>query len=152
MNDPATGPHGCDVDALNSLLRGEIAAVATYDQAIGKFEAKAIASELRHIRDEHQRAVVALRERVTTFGGTPSDGAGAWGAFASAVTEAAKFLGPATAISALQQGEQHGINQYEEVLGNEAVDAECKNLVRSDLLPKSRAHVTELDRLLGSAN
>src|SRR6478752_64375 len=66
----AAAPHTCDTDALNELLRGEISAVETYDQAIAKFEAQPLASDLRRIRDEHQHAVVALRERVTAFGGT----------------------------------------------------------------------------------
>lgn len=149
---PAGGHPSCDIEALNSLLRGEISAVETYDEALAKFTAEAIATDLQRIRDEHQRAVVALRDRVAAFGGTPAHGSGGWGGFASAVTEAAKLLGPATTLSALKQGEEHGINRYETALGNDGVDADCKTLIRSDLLPKCRTHVTELDRLLGSSN
>ena len=65
------GTRACNADALNDMLRGEISAVETYDQAIATFEKQPIGSDLHHIRDDHQRAVVALRERVTAAGGTP---------------------------------------------------------------------------------
>lgn len=139
--------HSCDVDALNKLLRGELSAVETYDQAISKLEGKPAASELRRIRDEHQRAAGAIRDRVSRFGGQPSSDSGAWGTFATAVTGAAKLIGPETVLAALKKGEQHGISEYEEALNNKDVNAECKEMIRSDLLPKCRTHVSELDRL-----
>jgi hypothetical protein len=147
----AATSHTCDTDALNELLRGEISAVETYDQAIAKFEAQPLASDLRHIRDEHQHAVVALRERVATFGGTPAEGSGVWGAFAAAVTGTAELVGPATVLAALKQGEIQGTNDYGSALQNEDIDPGCKDMIRSDLLPKCQAHVTDLDRLLAGA-
>jgi hypothetical protein len=36
----------CDVNTLNSLLRGEVAAVETYDQVIGNFDGQSQAIEL----------------------------------------------------------------------------------------------------------
>lgn len=139
--------HTCDVDALNKLLRGELSAVETYDQAIGKFENKPAASDLRRIREEHSRAAGEIRTRVARFGGQPSESSGPWGSFATAVTGAAKVLGPETVLAALKKGEEHGISEYEEALANKDVNAECKELFRTDLLPKCRTHVAELDRL-----
>ena len=144
-------PHTCDVDALNKLLRGELSAVETYDQAISKFENKPGVNDLRRIREEHSRAVDEIRNRVTKFGGKPSEGSGPWGTFATAVTGAAKVIGPDTVLAALKRGEEHGISEYEEALNNKDVNAECKELFRSDLLPKCRTHVSELDRLSASA-
>ena len=142
--------HTCDVDALNKLLRGELSAVETYDQAIGKFENKPGANDLRRIREEHNRAAGEIRNRVAQFGGKPSESSGAWGTFATAVTGAAKAMGPETVLAALKKGEEHGISEYEEALNNKDVNAECKELFRSDLLPKCRTHVSELDRLSAS--
>jgi hypothetical protein len=147
-----TNPHPagtCDTDALNSLLRGELSAVETYDQAMSKFEDPTVLADLQKIREEHARAGVRLREQVVRFGGNPSESSGPWGTFAAAVTGAAKAFGPGTALSALKQGEEHGINEYEEALDNADVNPECKNLIRNDLLPRCRRHVTELDRLMG---
>jgi rubrerythrin len=142
-------PGGCDTDALNALLRGELSAVETYDQAAAKFEDQKVLADLRKIRDEHARAAGALREKVVRFGAEPSEGSGPWGAVAAAVTGAAKALGPSTALSALRQGEEHGINEYEDALKNDGVHPDCKDLIRTDLLPKCRGHVEELNRLMG---
>src|SRR5262245_46335753 len=83
------------VDALNSLLRGELSAVETYEQALSKVEEFPVAvRELRRIRDEHRAASATLRDHVVKFGGTPAAGSGVWGDFAHAVTGAAKLVGP----------------------------------------------------------
>jgi uncharacterized protein (TIGR02284 family) len=137
------------VDALNALLRGEISAVETYDQAISKFEGDATAASLGRIRDEHVTAVNTLREHVRMCGGEPSEGSGPWGVFANAVTGAAKVVGPGTVLAALKQGEEHGINEYEAALKGDAIQAECREAIRGQLLPKCRQHVAEVDRLLG---
>ncbi len=139
----------CDTDALNSLLRGELSAVETYDQAMDKFEDQHILADLHKMRERHAHAVLLLREKVARFGGEPPEGSGPWGAFAAAITGTAKVFGPATALSALRQGEEHGINEYEDALKNEDVNPECKDMIRADLLPKCRGHVEELNRLMG---
>ena len=138
-----------DLDVLNDLLRGEIAAVETYDRAIEAFEQEPIATELHRIRTDHQYAVVALRERVTVVGGQPASAAGAWWAFATAVEADA---GPATAVAALAQGEKHESNDYEAALREPTLDPAAKDLIRRELLPKCRAHVAELDRLMGGCS
>jgi hypothetical protein len=86
---------------------------------------------------------------VSHFGGEPAESSGPWGAFAAAVTGMAKALGPATVLSALRQGEEHGINEYEDALHNEKVNPACKDMIRTDLLPSCRNHVEELNRLMG---
>jgi len=152
MNTATEHTHGtCDTKALNSLLRGELAAVETYDQAITKFEDHQIIADITNIRAEHARSVEKLREKVIRFQGEPAKSSGPWGTFAAAVTATAKLLGPSTALSALRQGEEHGINEYEEALENEDVHPDCKDMIRTDLLPKCRQHVAELERHLGVA-
>lgn len=150
MNHATNHANGtCDTDALNSLLRGELSAVETYEQAMTKFEDHAVIAHLQRIRDEHAEAVQVLRERVLHFGAEPSESSGPWGTFAAAVTGTAKVFGPATALSALRQGEEHGINEYEDALKNEDVEAGCKDAIRARLLPRCRHHVEELNRLVG---
>lgn len=139
----------CDTDALNSLLRGELSAVETYDQALTKFEDPTVVTDLRRIRGEHSDAAVRLRDQMVRFGGTPAESSGPWGTFAAAVTGTAKMFGPGTALAALKQGEEHGINEYDDALKNEGVNPECKDLIRADLLPRCRRHVADLDRLMG---
>ena len=149
MNATTHAAGTCDTDALNSLLRGELSAVETYDQAMTKFDGQPTQTDLRRIREQHAAAAATLRQKVTHFGGKPSESSGAWGAFATAVTGAAKVFGPATALSALKQGEEHGIGEYEDALTNEQIDPGCKDVIRSQLLPECRRHVDTLDRLIG---
>jgi demethoxyubiquinone hydroxylase (CLK1/Coq7/Cat5 family) len=140
-----------DTNALNSLLRGEMSARETYDQAIEKLRHSKrpdLVNTLSRIRSEHAKAVETLRTHVTTHGGEPSEGFGAWGTFATAVEGAAKLLGPQTALAALKQGEQQGLNDYERTIQNEDMASDCKTLIRSELMPQTQEHIGALDRLM----
>jgi uncharacterized protein (TIGR02284 family) len=140
-----------DVDALNSLLRGEISAVETYTQAIEKFkepEHRNVSNVLTRLRDEHSQTVSTLRDRVLAHGGTPSEGAGVWGVFANAVQGAAKLLGPQTALAALKQGELFGKEQYEKAAGQTDVSSEAKYLLGGDLMTRCQSHITTLEQLI----
>lgn len=149
MNALEHEPTTCDPESVNALLRGEQSAVETYTQAMGKFEDQELIADLQKIRDEHSRAVRVLRDQVIGLGGVPSEGTGLWGTFAALVTGTAKVIGPATALAALRQGEEHGVSEYESALENEQVHSECHRLIRTDLLPACRRHVEELNRLVG---
>src|SRR5947208_5035129 len=138
----------CDIDVLNALLRGEVAAVETYDQVIAKFSGQPQAAELQRIRDEHTEAAAVLRERVRHFGGDPSEGSGVWGKLTAAITGTAKIFGPAAALGTLKQGEEYGIGQYENALTDPEIDSEDKDLIRHRLLPRCHGHVSSLDRMI----
>jgi len=138
----------CDIDVLNALLRGEVAAAGTYDQVIAKFELQPQAVELQRIRDDHIEAAAVLRERVRHFGGDPSEGPGVWGKLTAAITGTAKIFGPAAALATLKQGEEYGIGQYENALTDPEVDSEDKDLIRHRLLPRCNSHVAALDQMI----
>lgn len=137
----------CDTDTLNSLLRGEISAVETYQQAIEKFEGRGEVSELRRIRDQHSEAASLLRDRVIHYGGEPSESSSVWGAFAALVTGTAKIFGPGTALSALRRGEEHGIAVYEDALTGGKLADECRSMIETQLLPACRRHIQQLDQM-----
>jgi len=140
-----------DAKTLNSLLRGEISAAETYDLAISKFEGKSTAMELRRIRDEHHAAMSVLRDRVRANGADPADSSGAWGTFATVVAGAAMALGSKPLLSALKQGEEHGISEYQKAV-NSDLSSGCRTLIESELLPMCRQHVTSLQQLSTSLN
>src|SRR5262245_56665542 len=112
------------VRRLNSLLRGEISATETYQQALAKVGSEPGASELRRIHDEHRETANTLRQHVHQHGGKPDQGSGAWGAFAKAVEGAARLLGNKAALKALKEGEEHGIKEYEEALSDPDLPAD----------------------------
>jgi len=117
------------IDQLNSLLRGEISAVETYKMAIDKLTRASFVSVLRDSLASHEKRVATLRDEVRKLGGTPAEGSGAWGTFAKLVEGGAAAFGEKAAIAALEEGEDHGRNDYERELADmtpptrQAIDA-----------------------------
>jgi len=145
MNN-ATKTTTDDIDQLNSFLRGEISAVETYDQAIEKLKSEpTIAESLRACRESHDRRVSALRGEIRRLGGEPADGSGVWGAFAKAVEGGAKVFGKGAAIAALEEGEDHGRDDY---LGDlEKLLPATRAFVQTHLVPEQKRTHDALSRL-----
>jgi len=136
------------VEQLNSLLRGEISAVQTYEQAIRAIgdDFGPEAAELRRIAQEHGEHAQDLRARVRTLGGDPDDSAGAWGTLVQAVEGAARMLGDASALKALREGEEHGLRDYRDALSE--LDVESRRLVQDALLPAQLRHIQALEEMI----
>src|SRR5438874_4738999 len=130
--------HG--IETLNSLLRGELAATETYQQAIAKMDGTANAGGLRRIHVEHREAANTLRKHVHQCGGKPDQGSGAWGAWAKFVEGTAKVFGQDAALKALKAGEEQGIKDYEAALQEGELATECRTLISTSLLPQTREH------------
>jgi uncharacterized protein (TIGR02284 family) len=122
-----------EIKQLNSFLRGERAAVDTYDQALEKVEDVSVQSVLRDNRACHERRSEVLRLHIRELGGEPAEGSGAWGSFAKAVEGAAKLLGASAAIAALEEGEDHGLADYRRDMS--ALSATSRRIVAEQLLP-----------------
>src|SRR5262245_42470360 len=124
------------VDVLNSFLRGEISAVETYRQALDKFKAGATRASLQECMRSHETRVNVLRDRIRSIGGEPSEGSGAWGAFAKLVEGSAKAFGEKAAIAALEEGEDHGRDDYQRDLAK--LDVDSRQLLQSQVLPEQQ--------------
>lgn len=135
------------IEICNDLLRGEISACETYDQAIEKFSDHPAAIALERMRDEHRDSAMKLRANVESMGGRPATDSGAWGVFAKTVEGTAKLFGESSAVAALRQGEEHGIDEYVSALESPDMLAECKTLISTQLLPRLRTHVEALNAL-----
>jgi len=141
-------PHK-DVEQLNSFLRGEISAVETYRKALGHVSSDLARSELEDCCKDHEHRVQSLREHIEKLGGTPTEGSGVWGTFAKVVQGGADTLGEKAAIQALEEGEDHGLHDYQRDMN--AVHGEARRFVRMELLPaQKRTHerVSKLKRTL----
>jgi len=135
-------------DKLNVLLRGELAAIETYKQALDKVDRAEGGAELKEIQKDHIDAANSLRRHVHQMGAQPDLASGAWGAFAKAVEGAAKLFGNTAAIKALKEGEESGLKAYTEAANDASLPTECRTLITSTLLPQTRAHIPVLDRLM----
>jgi len=138
-----------DSETLNHLLQVEVSAVETYTQAMNRFNDLEVISELQAVRDEHSRAVRALRDQIIQFGATPADSSGAWSTFNVTGLDTMDAIGPATVLAVLCQGEEHGVREYEAVLDQNDLHLDHQRLIRTRLLPVCRIHVEKLNALLG---
>jgi demethoxyubiquinone hydroxylase (CLK1/Coq7/Cat5 family) len=103
-----------DIDHLNSFLRGEISAVETYRQAIGSLnaESEAVQTQLNDCLASHKRRTTLLTQEIRRLGGTPETKSGLWGSFAKLIEGGAAALGLKAAVAVLEEGEDHGRNDY----------------------------------------
>jgi len=112
----------------------------------------ALSDALRQIRDSHDRRVTIVRDLIRSYGGEPSPTSGVWGAFAKIVQRTADVFGDRAAMSALEEGEDHGVKMYTTDL--EGVDGRALDVIREQLLPEQhRTHdlCRSLDRYIKAA-
>jgi hypothetical protein len=141
-----------NVDQLNSFLRGELSAVETYRIAMEKLPVESPSrGRLAACLDSHYNRVDALRMKIRSLGGQPSEGAGAWGAMTTALETSASALGEKAAIAVLEQGEDHGLADYRADL--DKLDFEARDMVTGQLLPsQEETHrvLSQLKKELGN--
>ena len=71
--------------------------------------------------------------------GRPSETSGAWGSFARLVEGGAKTFGDKAAISALEEGEDHGLKLYRNDVAK--LDPVARTFIETDVLPaQERTH------------
>jgi Domain of unknown function (DUF2383) len=127
------------IDQLNSFLRGELSAVETYRQALGSVGGTPHRSTLELCARSHETRANLLREEVERRGGTPAGDSGAWGALVKAIEGTAGAFGERSAIMALEQGEDHGRDDYRRDI--KKLDPTARQLVETRILPEQlRTH------------
>lgn len=134
-----------DVETLNSFLRGELSAVETYRQALGHVSTDRLREPLQDCLTDHEQRVEAIRDRISKLGGKPAEGSGVWGAFAKIVQAGADALGEQAAVQALEQGEDHGLADYQRDMDKTHGDA--RRFVRMELLPAQKRTHDRMSRL-----
>ena len=139
-----------DVDTLNSLLRGELSAIESYEYALSRFEGELHEAAIRRICLEHRDAAMMLRQLVVERGGEPWVHSGPWGYFAAAITGTAKLIGEVMTLSALLRGERYGAHSYEDAIANDLLSPECLELIADQLLPVTQMHVERLAQIIDS--
>ena len=124
------------VEKLNSFLRGEISAVETYRQAIEKLANKPEVTTLNDCMQSHAQRVGMLRDEIRRRGGEPAQGSGPWGTFAKLVEGGAKALGEKAAIAALEEGEDHGRDDYKR--DTQDLEPDARQFVEQNLIPEQQ--------------
>ena len=131
------------LDYLNKIVRGEIAAVEAYSKVIEKFPKDAERFELASFRKDHENNVEHLKRILRYQGEAPSDTSGAWGSGVVALMSIASFIGDRSAVTMLIEGEEHGLNQYSDVLNYQLPEG-IRARISDTFLPQSRINIGKL--------
>jgi hypothetical protein len=119
------------VDALNDLLRGEVAAVEAYRRVLDRLGNSPTRGPLQDCRWSHAQRIAKLREQVMSLGGAPARDSAPWAAFARLFEGAVS--GERDAVAALAEGEDQGVQLYQDAL--DGLDGPSRKLVETELLP-----------------
>jgi uncharacterized protein (TIGR02284 family) len=128
--------HSADVKSLNAFLQNELSAVEAYHTCIENLKDERIATDLADLQSSHQRRAMLLREKILELGGEPENSSGLWGSFAKMIEGGASILGDNSALSALEEGEDRGRDNYIEK--SEDLSPELQRFVNAELLPEQR--------------
>lgn len=150
MNHPdssanATAPSE-RLSALDKLLRGELAAAATYEQAERHLDDPATRPLLAQIRASHSTRAVMLAQLVRKAGADPSETAGPWGAFTKLVEQTAAVIGDQALLKVLLEGEKHGTAMYEREM--DALDGDQLWFVNAHGLAEQKATENRMNELV----
>lgn len=136
-------------ESLRALVKNEQAAVETYKQALSKVgDDQKGKLDLRRIVFEHEEALNVLQDHLSELAIEPPEDYVLWDDWAKAAQGGSSLFANESAIKALMSGEEREAHEYENALRNEALDAEIRQLISTELLPRTRAHISILDRFL----
>lgn len=134
-----TNPESATVEQLNSFLRGELSAVETYREALRRLDESANKATLEECARSHQQRVMLLTQEIRRLGGNPATESGPWGTFVKLLEGGAAALGEKAAIAVLEEGEDHGRNDYRR--DSQQLDFEARQFIQTQILPEQlRTH------------
>lgn len=133
---------------LESIIRGERAAVETYRQVFEKYGDDPQMDELRECSAEHKKAVDFLTQVASEHGVEIPQSSGTWGDFAEFVTGTAKAVGKTSALRALKAGEEYGKKQYKDLCDSNSLPSTLHAKVENEFLPSQEKHISCINRII----
>jgi Domain of unknown function (DUF2383) len=124
------------ISQLNSFLRGELSAVETYRLALDRLEQSEFRPSLVQCTRSHEERARLLTEAILGRGGDPVDSSGAWGSLVRMIERSAASISESAAIAVLEEGEDHGRDDYLRDLDN--LEPSARQLVEFAILPEQR--------------
>lgn len=120
---------------LGSLLRGELAAVESYGEAIRYYPELAAHPLLEGVRADHGRAVEALKDLIIAGGGHPPMKGELWDLHVTGEKSTHLLPSQAPALSAFKHGEKATVAQYQCALEGAGLPISAQAVIRDVLLP-----------------
>jgi hypothetical protein len=136
MQTHVSAQKSSTVDQLNSFLRGELAAAETYRMALDRMEQSQHRPTLVQCSRSHEERARLLTEAILGRGGEPSTSSGAWGSLVRMIERSAVAISEGAAIAVLEEGEDHGRDDYLRDLDD--LEPSARQLVEFAILPEQR--------------
>jgi len=124
------------VDQLNSFLRGELSAAETYRLALDRLEHSQHRPTLVQCSRSHEERARLLTEAILGRGGEPANSSGAWGSLVRLVERGAAAISESAAVAMLEEGEDHGRDDYLRDL--DSLEPSARQLIEFAILPEQR--------------
>lgn len=124
------------INHLNSFLRGELAAAETYRLALDSLELSPHRPTLVQCSRSHEERARLLTEAILGRGGEPADSSGAWGSLVRMIERGAASISESAAIAVLEEGEDHGRDDYLRDL--DELEPTARQLIEFTILPEQR--------------
>lgn len=136
------------INNMEDILRGELSAIEAYQQVMETVNDNPEVTRLTEFLADHREAASYWKKKVRVEHETPDSMSGAWGTFVQAFVGSAKLLGNTAALKALKEGEEHGLNQYENLLAEDDISAVDKDHLRKVLIPNQKRHINNIDAMM----
>jgi hypothetical protein len=121
------------IKQLNSFLRGELSAAETYRLALERLERSEHRPTLVQCSRSHEERARLLTEAIL---GEPADSSGAWGSLVRMLERSASAISESAAVAVLEEGEDHGRDDYLRDLDN--LEPSARQLIEFAILPEQR--------------
>jgi bacterioferritin (cytochrome b1) len=116
------------IDTLNELLKGELMAIQVYDKTKEIQGDAQVQEMLDKFKKDHKRHTDLLTQRIKELGGIPENKTGFPGIMSDVTAMVNSIRGPKHLLKQVYDGEDKGINAYEERL--EKLDPVSQYVVR----------------------
>lgn len=135
-------------ESINEILRGEISAFESYEQIFDKIESDAEKKRLSEFRNEHLAAIDFWKNQAQMQGAKSETDSGIWGKAVEAFVGTSKLFGNTVALRALKEGEEHGLNNYKDLLGRDDLTSLQKDQIKRQFIPTQEKHINSLNAMI----
>lgn len=132
------------IDRLNDLIKLDMDAVASYEEAITEINLESVRWQLKEYQNDHRQHVTRLTAAVRALGGEPAERGSLKGFFLKQITAITARMGNEAAIRAMQANEKL-INSMYSKATHEDWPSDLKALVESNYHDEQR-HLSYLQQ------
>lgn len=138
-----------EVKDLKKILLAENSAIEVYKQVLRKFPDYEGNNDLKNILIGHKKAAEFWKIQLRSKDIHIKESSGPWGNVVATFSETAKLNSEGKTLSALKEGEAHGLSEYEGLLHNNKINFQSNSFIRNICLDQQRKHMAMLDGLMG---